>query len=90
MGRTPHIQPGAKSTTVYLTKVQKLALRKFQTKRLEEGEREPGLTEVFLEGFRLLLEREGSSPSELEHVFPDLVKHRANVSVFTRKARRRS
>jgi hypothetical protein len=89
MGRTPHIQIGAKGTTVYLTKAQKLAIRKFQAKRLEETEREPGLTEVVLEGLKLLLDRERWTPAELAQVFPNAEVKRAKVSVFPRKARKR-
>jgi hypothetical protein len=87
MGRTPHIQTGAKSTTIYLTKAQKVALRKFQAKRLEETENEPVLTEVFLEGFKLLLDREGWSATELGMVFPKTDVKRATVSVFSKKRR---
>lgn len=82
MGRTPHIQSGATPTTVYLTKTQKVAIRKFQTKKLEENEREPGLTEVFLEGLRLLFGREGWSATELGTLFPKVESKRAEISVF--------
>jgi len=89
MGRTPRIQAGAKGTTVYLTKAQKVAIRKFQTKVLQESEREPGLTEVMLEGLRLLFDREGLPAAELESVFPKAETKRAKVSVFP-KSRRHS
>jgi len=89
MGRTPHIDPDATSTTVYLTKAQKLAIRKFQAKRLEESDREPALTEVLMEGLKLLLDREGWTPTELAHAFPNVEVRRAKVSVFPRKGRKR-
>jgi hypothetical protein len=88
MGRIPHIQAGAKSTTIYLTKAQKVAIRKFQTKVLQESDREPGLTEVILEGLRLLLDRDGWPAAELESVFPKPEMKRATVSVFPQSRRR--
>lgn len=85
MGRTPHIQAGAKGTTIYLTKAQQVAIRKFQTKQLEQTDREPVKTEVLLEGLRLLLEREGWSTAELETLFPKLEAKRAKVSEFPKR-----
>lgn len=85
MGRTPYIQPGAKSTTIYLTKAQQVAIRKFQAKRLEENDREPLKTEVVLEGLKLLFEREGWSAAELGNLFPKLEARRAKVRVFPRR-----
>lgn len=85
MGRIPHIQEGAKGTTLYLTKAQKVAIRKFQTKRLEENEREPGLTEVVLEGLKLLLDREGGFAAELGIAFPKVEVKRAKVSVISKR-----
>jgi hypothetical protein len=90
MGRTPHIQAEAKSTTVYLTRAQKAAIRKFQAKRLLETEGEPGLTEVVLEALRLMLDREGWSATELEQVFPKVEVKRAKISLFPKRGRRRS
>jgi hypothetical protein len=82
MGRTPHIQVGAKPTTIYLTKVQKAAIRKFQAKRLEKNEADLGLTEVLLEGLRRLLDNEGWLSAELETLFPKLEVKRAKISPF--------
>jgi hypothetical protein len=87
MGRTPHIQADAKSTTVYLTRAQKAAIRKFQAKRLLEAEAEPGLTEVILEALRLLLANEGWSTTELELAFPKTEVKRGKVSVFPKRGR---
>jgi hypothetical protein len=87
MGRTPRIQAGAKGTTVYLTKAQKLAIRKFQTKHFEENEDDLGLTEVVLEALRLLFARDGLSASELGMVFPKVEAKRAKVSVFPKRRR---
>ena len=89
MGRTPHIQADARSTTVYLTRVQKAAIRKFQAKRLLETEGDPGLTEVILEAPKLLLGNEGWSATELEQVFPKTEEKRAKVSVFPKRRRNR-
>lgn len=85
MGRTPHIQVGAKSTTIYLTKAQKLAIRKFQTKRLEESDCDLTLTQVVLEGLKILLDREGLSASELGMIFPKMQPRRAKISVFPKQ-----
>jgi|HubBroStandDraft_1064217.scaffolds.fasta_scaffold134396_2 hypothetical protein len=87
MGRTPHIQADAKSTTVYLTRTQKAAIRKFQAKRLLETEGEPGLTEVIVEALRLLLGSEGWTAIELEQTFPKTELKRAKVSVFSKRRR---
>lgn len=88
MGRTAHIQPGAKGTTVYFTKAQKVAVRKFQAKRLEETDREPTLTEVVVEGLKLLLSRDGWTAAELEQIFPKAETRTASVSVFPKKMHR--
>jgi len=85
MGRTPHIQVGAKPTTIYLTKAQKAGIRKFQAKRLEKNEADLGLTEVVLEGLRLLLDHEGWSAAELGMLFPKPEVRRAKVSPFPRR-----
>ena len=87
MGRPPHIQARAKSTTIYLTKTQRIAIRKFQTKRLEETDVDFGLTEVVLEGLKLLLDREGWSAAELGITFPKTEVKRAKVSVFPKRRR---
>ncbi len=90
MGRTRHIQASAKSTTIYLTRAQKAAIRKFQAKRLTETEEEPMLSEVVLEGLKLLFDREGWSAVELESVFPKREIKKAQVHQFPgrRRARR--
>jgi len=85
MGRTPHIQADAKSTTIYLTKAQKVAIRKFQAKRLEETGREPVLTEVLLEGLKRLLTAEDWSVAELGIAFPKLEPTRAKVKIFPKR-----
>jgi hypothetical protein len=87
MARTPHIQPEAESTTVYLTKAQKAAIRKLQAKRLEETGSEPGLTEVVLEGLKLLLDHEGWAVAELGSVFPKTEVQHAKVSVISKRRR---
>ena len=87
MGRRRKIDPRAKGTTVSLTPVQKSALRKLQTKRLDEGQPEPLLNEVVLEGFRLLLEKEGWSVPELDRVFPKQEVRVAQVRVFSKRRR---
>jgi len=87
MGRKPHIQVGARSTTIYLTKAQKVAIRKFQANRLEESDSEPVLTEVVLEGLRLLFQREGYTEAELGTVFPKPDVKRATVTAFRKRRR---
>ena len=87
MGRTPHIHPAAKSTTIYLTKAQKAAIRKFQAKRLEQNEDDLGLTEVMLEGLRLLLAQEAWTPADLGILFPKPEVKRAKVSPFPKRRR---
>jgi hypothetical protein len=87
MGRKPHIQVGARSTTIYLTKAQKVAIRKFQAKRLEESDIEPVLTEVMLEGLKLLLQREGCTEAELGTIFPNTEVRRAKVTAFRKRRR---
>jgi hypothetical protein len=47
-----------------LTKPQRAAIRKFEAKRLEETDRELGLTETVLEALKILLDGEGWSVSE--------------------------
>jgi hypothetical protein len=87
MGRKPHIQVGARSTTIYLTKAQKVAIRKFQAKRLEESDNEPVLTEVVLEGLKLLLQREGCSEAELGTIFPKSEVKQAKITAFRKRRR---
>ena len=82
MGRKAHIAKNAQSTTISLTPAQKSAVRKLQTKRLDEERPEPGLTELVLEGLKLLLEKEGWSQAELGRVFPKLEIRTATVRVF--------
>ena len=89
MGRTPHIQAGAKSTTIYLTKAQKVAIRKLQTKRLEEGLPEPLLNEIVLEGLKLVCQTEGWSAAELGKTFPKQEVHPAEARVFSKRRRLR-
>jgi hypothetical protein len=89
MGRTPHIASNARSTTISLTSAQKASIRKLQTKRLDEDRPEPGLTEVVLEGLKLLFEKEGWSQTELGRVFRKEEIHTATVRVFSKRRRRR-
>ena len=89
MGRTRRISVSAKPTSVRLTPEQRLALRKLQTKRLEEGRSEPLLNEVFLEGFEKVLREEGWSASELGRIFPkqEPTKTRGKIQIFPKKRR---
>jgi hypothetical protein len=89
MGRTPHIASNARSTTISLTSAQKASIRKLQTKRLDEDRPEPGLTELVLEGLKLLFEKEGWSQAELGRVFLKEEIHAATVRVFSKPKRRR-
>jgi hypothetical protein len=88
MGRTPHIQAGAKATTIYLTKGQTLAIRKFQTKHFEKTDYDIGLTEVILEALGLLFAEEGLSVAELGLLFPKKEVGKAKVSVISKRRRR--
>jgi DNA-binding MarR family transcriptional regulator len=88
MGRRSRIEPGARGTTISLTPAQKSCIRKLQTKRLEEGKSEPLLNEVILEGLKMLCEKEGWSPAELERVFPKWEAPATRVKVFPKRARK--
>lgn len=87
MGRTPQIAPGAKSTTIYLTKIQKASVCKLQTKRLESDLPEPGLTAVFLEALALLLKNEGWSEAELGKVCPNRESPLGQIRAFPKRRR---
>lgn len=85
MGRSRHIAKDAKPTTISLTLRQQIAFQKLQVKRQEEGSTKPTLTEVIIEGFQLLLRREGVPDAELERVFPKHEQVRAKVRVITKR-----
>lgn len=87
MGRRRRILEDAEPTTIYLTSAQRAALRRLQAKRGETGAGDPALNEVFMEGFRMLLEAEGWSRSDLERLFPKENRQPAKVVVL-RKPRR--
>lgn len=57
---------------------------------MEEIGTESGLTEVLLEGFRLVLEKEGWTSAELGTIFPKVEDKRAKVSVFPKRKKPRS
>ena len=85
VGRLRHIASDAKPTTISLTSRQQIAFQKLQVKRQEEGLPKPTLTEVMVEGFQVVLKREGVSDSELERVFPKQVQQRATVQVIPKR-----
>jgi hypothetical protein len=87
MGRARHIPEDAKPTTISLTLRQHIAFQELQVKRQKEGSVKPTLTEVMVEGFQMLLKREGSSDAELERLFPKREQPRAKVH-FIRKRRK--
>jgi hypothetical protein len=87
MGRNRRIPREAKATTISLTLRQHIAFQKLQVKRQEEGSPKPTLTEVMVEGFQLLLKREGVSGTELERLFPEAVQPKAKVRVITKRRR---
>jgi hypothetical protein len=91
MGRQRHIDEEAKPTTVYLTLRQQIAFHELQVSRLKSGSPKPTLTEVMLEGFRLILSREGTSGTELERVFPELTRAKGTktkIQVISRRRKR--
>jgi hypothetical protein len=87
MGRTRHIDRDAKPTTISLTIAQQIAFQELQVRRLREGSSKPTLTEVMVEGFELLLKREGLGNSELGKIFPKKIQPKATVRVITRRRR---
>jgi hypothetical protein len=87
MGRTRHIPKDAKATTISLTVPQQIAFQELQIKHLKEGSRKPTLTEVMVEGFQLVLRREGVSVTELERIFPKQGQSKATVRVITKRRR---
>jgi hypothetical protein len=87
MGRSRHISKDAKPTTISLTLRQQIAFQKLQVKRQEEESPKPTLTEAMVEGFQLLLKREGVGGAELERIFPEVVQPRAKVRVITKRRR---
>jgi hypothetical protein len=87
MGRSRRIAEEAKPTTISLTLRQQIAFQKLQVKRQEEGSPKPTLTEAMVEGFQLLLKREGVGVTELERIFPEVVRPRAKVRVITKRRR---
>lgn len=91
MGRQRHIAEDAKPTTIYLTVRQQIAFQELQLRRLKAGSAKPGLTEVMLEGFRLVLRREEVTETELEKIFPELTQaktRKAKVQVINRRRKR--
>lgn len=84
MGRRRHIIEGAKPTTISLTTRQHIAFQKLQVKKQEEGSEKPTLTDVMMEGFQILLRREGVSDTELERIFPKPAHRRAIIRVITK------
>ncbi len=87
MSRPRRIDESAKGTTVSLTRPQRLALEELQLKRQKKGLSKPLLNEVFLEGFLLVLEKEGWPREELERVFPKREPAVAKVRVLPRRRR---
>lgn len=85
MGRARHIPEDAKPTTISLTVRQQIAFQELQVKRQKEGNAKPTLTEVMVEGFQMLLKREGLSDTELERLFPEQEQSRAKVHVFRKR-----
>lgn len=85
MGRKRHIARDAKATTISLTIPQQIAFQELQVSRQKAGSAKPTLTEVMLEGFQLVLKREGLSGTELGSIFPELIQSRAKVRVITKR-----
>ena len=85
MGRARHIPEDAKPTTISLTLRQHIAFQELQVKRQKEGSAKPTLTEVMVEGFQMLLKREGLSDAELERLFPKQGQSRAKVHVIRKR-----
>ena len=91
MGRTRHIAKDAKATTISLTIPQQIAFQELQVSRLKAGSAKPTLTEVMLDGFQLVLRREGMSGTELERIFPELAQTKATkakVQIINRRRKR--
>ena len=70
MGRHRRIDKSASATTVSLTREQRLALDELQLMRQKQGRSKPLLTEMLLQGVRLLLKQAGWSTADLEKLFP--------------------
>ena len=91
MGRARRIDRDAKATTISLTTLQQIAFQELQVSRLKAGAAKPTLTEVMLEGFQVVLRREGVSGTELERIFPELVQTKvtkAKVQVINKRRKR--
>lgn len=89
MGRKRRIDVSARGTTISLTASQKSLIRKLQTKRLDQGETEPLLNEVVIEGLKALFEKEGFSGAELESAFPKTELRTAAIRIFPKRKPRR-
>lgn len=87
MARPRRVDDSAKGTTASLTPAQRLALDELQLKRQKQGFPKPLLNEVFLEGFRLVLEKEGWARDELARTFPKRAPVVAKVKVIPRRRR---
>jgi hypothetical protein len=85
MGRNRRIPKDAKPTTISLTLRQQIAFQKLQVKRQEEGSPKPTLTELMVEGFQIVLKREGFSGTDLESIFPKVVRAKAEVRVIGKR-----
>jgi hypothetical protein len=88
MGRARHIPKDAKPTTISLTLRQQIAFQELQVKRQKEGRAKLTLTEVMVEGFQMVLRREGVNDTELGRLFPKAERPRATVRVITKRRRR--
>lgn len=87
MGRSRHIPKDAKPTTISLTIRQHIAFQELQIKRQREGRAKPTLTEVMVDGFQMLLKREGLSDSEVEQIFPIQERPKAKVHIIRKRRR---
>lgn len=90
MARPRRVAESAKGTTVSLTRLQRLALEELQLKRQKQGLPKPLLNEVFLDGFQLVLEKEGWAREELAQAFPKREPAVAKVSVLPRRRQPRN
>lgn len=88
MGRVRRIARDAKPTTISLTRPQQIAFQELQLRQFKEGMPKPTLTEVMVEGFQLLLRRDGLSDADLERIFPKPAQHRAIVRVMPKRKKR--
>lgn len=85
MGRQRRIPREAKATTISLTPRQHIAFQKLQVHRQEHRESKPTLTEVMVEGFQMVLRREGVPDAELERVFPKEEPRKAAIRMITKR-----